>query len=101
MDSIHKQEETGRDSQTIQVADSLIDEHSQPSMSNRAHDAMLTFRYSLSFSLFDQEICADDTDVDRQPNNARPPPDKITKQVNLFLRSVLHPEADSTQGMAS
>lgn len=58
---------------------------------------MLTIRYGINASAPGQKVRADDADVNGQSNNACPPPNDVTDEVDLFLRVVLSPEADTTE----
>lgn len=43
-----------------------------------------------------KEVSTKDADVDRETNDASPPADDVTSEVNLLVILVLGPEADST-----
>lgn len=44
-----------------------------------------------------EHVRADDTDIDRHRNNAGPPANDISDEVDLLLALALCPEADTTQ----
>lgn len=56
----------------------------------------LTLRNGLDFSSPRQHVSNDDPHVNGYRNHTGPPPDDVANEVDLLLRIVLRPEADST-----
>lgn len=86
-----EQEEAGRVQET--VADGCM---SSVSMSfNRSSNRRLTFRQRLDVTTARDQVREHDARVERDADDARPPANDVTDEVDLLLALSLRPEADT------